>query len=393
MSCEKFGILISKWVDGEARAEEIRTVEAHVAECPFCRKLAEDFRRTSALVDAAFAGEPIGQRVARRVLSTIERRRTAIRWGVRVATAAALLLTFLIWRADRAAERREFARTVEAAMAVVKQMEASLTAERARPAEIVREIVREPVFVYLPAGSMPAPDAAQPSDVAKDGSAPLDPSPERSGTIALDRVDALADGDTGFVSLAWKMNCSPAAVYFVHRRLAGEESFGDPINSSGLLTPEFEDTSAQGLTTYEYMVVAITPTGPVPSNVVARVTTPADLRIEFKGLGTVNDRPAPMFGVSTRTQGVWSEPITWFPEAGERYGATGVYFKTCSKEMRPYTRHVERFENGRRVIRPETYFISELRATLSTASGEIRLWNGSRVEGSRDRLDVQLQAK
>ncbi|NUN51036.1 MAG: zf-HC2 domain-containing protein [Candidatus Brocadiae bacterium] len=74
MSCEAYGILISRWADGEATAEEARRVESHVAACPACRALAAEFRRNDGLVASAFGPETFGQRVATGVLGRLARR-------------------------------------------------------------------------------------------------------------------------------------------------------------------------------------------------------------------------------------------------------------------------------------------------------------------------------
>lgn len=392
MSCEPFGLLISKWVDGEAEPEEVRRVEAHIASCPSCRRLAEEFRRNEGLVESAFGPEPFGQQVAGGVLGSIARRETLLRWGARLAVAAGLLAAFLVFRADREQERREFVQRVDAALRVVEGMNRAAPPRDGEPRLVEREIVREfyPVAVregkrtdavaYRPIGPPPDHGTAE---------APKGPEP-RPGTIAMDRVDALPDHETGSIALNWRMDRTPGAVYFVYRREVGETAFGAPLNPAALPQPRFEDSTALALTTYEYQIIAMAEGTPVPANVLARVTTPPDLQIRFLGLVALDKKPAALLAVHVRRNGAWREQ-TFAVEPGGLIGepikdvdfSTGFRLERIEKVLQPY-----------KLTGSDQWLEwSVWRATLSTPQGTIQLWNGESALGSRERVDlVELPA-
>ena len=54
MSCDKIEPWISAYIDGELDAQQSLIVEAHLASCPACQAVADDFRRIGA--DLAEAG-------------------------------------------------------------------------------------------------------------------------------------------------------------------------------------------------------------------------------------------------------------------------------------------------------------------------------------------------
>ena len=387
MSCEPFGLLISKWVDGEAKPEEIRRVEAHIASCPSCRSLAEEFRRNEGLVESAFGPESFGQQVAGGVLGSIARRELLLRWGARLAVAAGLLAAFLVFRADRGQERRDFEAQVNAALRVLQEVKSASAPREGAPQVVVREVVREwyPVVVrgverpdavaWRPIG--PPPDRGTPES-------PKDPEP-RPGTIAMDRVDALPDHETGSVALSWRMDRAPGAVFFVYRRELGETGFGAPLNAAALPQPRFEDTTTRALTTYEYQIMALSDGVPVAANVRAKVTTPPDLQIRFLGLAALDKKPAALIAVHVRRNGVWREQ-TFAVEPGGAIGepikdvdfTTGFRLESMERAPQPYKltgsdQWLERLE---------------WHAALATPAGIVLLRSGESALGSREGLEV-----
>ncbi|MCE9581276.1 MAG: zf-HC2 domain-containing protein [Planctomycetes bacterium] len=379
MSCEGYGLLISKWVDGEAKPEEGQRAEAHIATCGACRKLAEEFRRNAGLLESALGPEPFGQRVAGSVFDRISRREAFVRWGGRLAVAAALLAAFLLVRSDRETERRQVSEQIQAAMRVVERMQESLERERSRRIEIVR--VSEPPAVRDDAvktagpveGPRPVPDEVVHHDVQ-----PVNHSPADHDTFARDRVDASADDyETGAVAVAWKMDRAPGAVWFVYRRPEGSEDWGTPLNEVPLIEPKFRDATARGLMTYEYGVVALCFGTPRVADEIARVKTPPDLHVEFKGRGTLDDQTSFMFSVRVRIGDKWSEEsfrVRPGDAIGDKRGAvdfsTGAIFREASDSTDLRTR------------------FRRLRAELETPAGRVSIWNGDRATGSRGRLEV-----
>ena len=393
MSCEQYGILISKWVDGEAKPEDMARLEAHLPSCAACRGLAEEFRRNNDLVESACGPESFGQQVAGGVLGAIARRETVLRWGARLAVAAGLLGAFLFWRADREAERAQVQRQVESALRVVQQLEGTLAARNRGP-EVVREIVREPYFVYVTPDGTPL---KAPAPVPGGGGEPLaaqDPPRERPpldhpGTIAMDRVDASVDGDTGYVNLSWRMDRAPGSMWFVYRRVEGDTDFGSPMNAEPLTSPAFEDRTARGLTTYEYCVVALSNGVFFVADETAMVTAPPDVRVEFKGLGKVDGRTSAVFGIRLRQGGKWSDETSWRPQPGDEQPETGIVFKGVAYARKPYTMLVQRSENGRTVYSEETFYETVPLSTLITPAGPVALWSGWSAKGSFERLEIE----
>ena len=69
MPCEHMGVLLSRYVDGEASAEDRRVVEGHVHECADCRKELEVFKRNEGLLAQAFSQEVAGEAFVADVLA------------------------------------------------------------------------------------------------------------------------------------------------------------------------------------------------------------------------------------------------------------------------------------------------------------------------------------
>jgi len=394
VSCEAYGILISRWADGEATAEEARRVESHVAACPACRALAAEFRRNDGLVASAFGPETFGQRVATGVLGRLARREKLLRGGARLAAAAGILAAFLLgrgWASRPGPELAEFEAKLDAARLQVARLEALAEAAAARP-PVEREVIRETRYVFLEPGQLPPPlpeDSAIPEAAHQSPVPPADDVPPRHpGTVAMDRLTARADGDTGVVSLSWSMTPPPGAVYFVFRRPEGDFGMGEPLHADALLSPRFEDPSAPGLSVCEYRVVAVGNGKIVICNDVARLTTPPDIRVEFKGLGKVEERTTAVIGIRTRQDGRWSDEATWYPQQGDRHEGTGFVFRDFAYESKSSRIHIEATENGRKVRKPFYWNRTEPRVTLETPAGTVALWSGETAAGSRRRLDV-----
>ncbi|MEK7469851.1 MAG: zf-HC2 domain-containing protein [Planctomycetota bacterium] len=380
MSCEGYGLLISKWVDGEAKADDARRAEAHVASCAPCRKLADEFRRNAGLLEAALGPEPFGHRIAGGVFGSLARREALWRWGARLGAAAAIILSVLLLRADRNADQKRFHDQITAALRVVEQMQSLL--DKAHSSETVaRETIVVP-WPYEKTEGSPVGDQELPRAVAAGN--PADPRPalpeKHPGTVAQDTIDASSDWETGNVTLAWNTDKLVFAslarpevpvAYLVFRREDGTQEWGAPINQGVLFEPKFEDVTARGLTTYEYRFAALFGGYRHDSEDIARLKTPADLRVEFIGLFPTGFR----FDVHVRVTGKWRSEI-FIVNSGETIGDTrnGVDFSTGVI-----------FRKAERLNRPGTQEFRQC-ATIETSSGRLFLWSGFSAVGSRDGL-------
>lgn len=393
MSCEGYGLLISRWVDGEAKPEDARRAEAHVASCAACRKLAEEFRRNAGLVEAALGPEPFGHRVAGGVFGSIARREAFWRWGARLGAAAAVIAVALLLRSDRESELRRTQEQVTAALKVVEQMQAALDRVQAREPATKTEIAWFPYPVYVDRDGKPVDAAALPPAVAEGTSPePRTHVPEkRPGTVAQDRVDAYADWESGNVALAWNMDrvvyasfraSAPRPAFLVYRRVEGTEDWGAPLNEGLLVEPKFEDDTARGLTSYEYRIVALAGGVAYVSDETARVRTPHDLRVEFKGRGTLGAQTSFLFAVHVRVNRVWHEE-TFLVGPGETIGAprNGVDFSTGAI-----------FRGADLAHQPQTS-IRRLCALVETPAARIALWQGSSALGTREHLETEDRAR
>lgn len=395
MSCEGYGLLISKWVDGEAPAEEARRAEAHVASCAACRRLADEFRRNANLLESALGPEPFGQQVAGHVFGSIARREALWRWGARLAAAAAVLGGVLFIRSEREKERELFRQQIQIAGNAVDRLAEALQAERARPPQVEREVVYLPPYAGPEALPSPIPRDVGPTPAvvehAKNDPPPL-PDRRLPGTVAMDRVDAYNDDQTGCVALTWTLNRDPGPamasvkpVYFVYRREKGTTNWGSPVNETALESASYDDRSARGMTEYEYCVVSVGAGLPRISEDIAQVKTRPDLRIEFLGTGTVKEIGADgqpksivgySFAVHVRRDGKWLQD-SFLIQEGEWIGAVRK-----TGDFSTGIRFVKAGAVGRRLF-----------ADLETSEGRTALWKDVLVVGAYGRLLTDERAK
>jgi hypothetical protein len=387
VSCEGYGLLISRWVDGEAKPEDARRAESHIASCAPCRKLADEFRRNAGLLEAALGPEPFGHRIAGNVFGSLARREALWRWGARLGAAAAIIVSVLLLRADRNADQKRFSEQITAALRVVERMQELLDKSQSSDT-VARETIVVP-WPYEKTDGTHAGDQELPRAVAAGG--PADPRPlppvKRPGTVAQDRIDASSDWETGNVTLAWNTDklvfATPARLeapvaYMVFRREEGKEEWGAPLNQGLLYEPRFEDVTARGLTTYEYRFAALFHGHLRVSEDIARLKTPADLRVEFIGLFPTGFR----FDVHVRVNGEWRVAI-FMVNSGETIGgprngvdfSTGVIFRKAERLNRPGTQEYRQC------------------ATLETASGRLFLWSGFSALGSREQLEADANLR
>jgi anti-sigma factor RsiW len=103
MNCEKMGIKLIDYLDGNASAGERREVEAHLADCGACRTRAEEYRRLWAVLEQVPEVEPspaFDARMRQRIAA--EPKPKFWGWFVpspRLALSLALLLVLSGWLA------------------------------------------------------------------------------------------------------------------------------------------------------------------------------------------------------------------------------------------------------------------------------------------------------
>src|SRR4051812_49606540 len=108
MTCEEAEVLLHALIDGELDAGHAREVEAHVASCARCARLADDFREMSTAISAADMRYRAPLELRRRIEASLPRaeapsRRSVLRGfavGSAVSAMAATGLFAVILRSD-----------------------------------------------------------------------------------------------------------------------------------------------------------------------------------------------------------------------------------------------------------------------------------------------------
>lgn len=186
MKCEEIKEILSSYIDGEARDDERRLVEEHLAACAGCRDLARRMRivaagieKTEGVVPPDFR-ETVFARMEREGL--LPRRRSlfaySIRWAAVPLTAAAVLALFLLTSRD--------AGKVGAPPAAVPQQAMNGRVPRAQEAQ-ERPRVAQPA----PDARIPAAGAGTGAEAVADSRAGADLTPEERDIVA--HLDILED--------------------------------------------------------------------------------------------------------------------------------------------------------------------------------------------------------
>jgi anti-sigma factor RsiW len=109
MTCEEADILLQALIDGELDAGHAREVESHVAGCPSCAALANNYREMSRMIAAAGAGYTAPPSLRRRIEAALPQpkatpnRRAVLRGfalGSAVSAMAATGLVAIVLRGD-----------------------------------------------------------------------------------------------------------------------------------------------------------------------------------------------------------------------------------------------------------------------------------------------------
>lgn len=333
MACEGYGLLLSRYVDGEGTPEERASVERHVALCAPCRAEMKEFERHESLVAAALASGPFGERLVTRVQSALgsapaRRRpdlRTAAGWRLvwsRVRpvltapqnlAAAALLLASAGLYADSlgiAAQNRVLRQDVsnleQAIAAIQRQQMAPLV--KAPPTGLPSEIVPEhgPAPAHTVVVGVAPPRVPPDSPTTEPASAIREPEIV-SGVPAL-MLNVLPQPEGNHVY--WSVEHAPVGtLYALYRRAESEPDFSGPLNAGALDGFEYVDQRIDPLKTYWYKVKATHEDAPVVETPPVVVLSQGDLEIVYNGTmgeaGVTKDRAS--FKVRRLVEGQWVE--------------------------------------------------------------------------------------
>ncbi|MBI3098864.1 MAG: zf-HC2 domain-containing protein [Planctomycetes bacterium] len=424
MACEGFGLLLSRYVDGEGTPEERASVERHVAMCAGCRAEMKEFEQHEALVASALSSGPFGDRIVSRVQSVLQTRAAARRpdlrtvegwrivWGrVRpVVTApqnlaaAALLLASAGLYADslgivsqnRALQQK--VTSLEQAIVVIQRQQASPVVRSSRdgtPAPTPP--VSSPTA--RPPGTSVATASTEPDSSSEPAEGRLSPGrkPETPSGLPSMMLSVLPQPEGNRVY--WSVEHAPVGTqYALYRRSDADSDFLGPLNLESMDGFEFVDARVDPLRTYWYKVRATHEDQPVLETPPVVVLSQGSLEIFYTGTmgeaGVTKDRAG--FKVRRLVDGQWVE--SYFRVAlGQGVGgkamcrplgrefdfASGYTLREIGPAPQEKTYFKEVFapdpKSGRpaRQFIPETYTSTAIRVLLEGPKGEkVELFSG-----------------
>lgn len=203
MKCEEITEILSGYVDGEARGDEGRLAEEHLAACARCRDLARRMRlvgagieRTEGAVPPDFR-ETLFSRMEREGL--LSRRRSlfvySVRWAAVPVAAAAVLALFVL--TSRETGREGPPSSAGTPQAVGQRAPMAREAQQ-RPPAADGQVQRAQDAPELPRVAQPAPEARMPAaragkgaEAVADSRAGRDLTPEERDIVA--HLDILED--------------------------------------------------------------------------------------------------------------------------------------------------------------------------------------------------------
>ncbi len=318
MPCEHMGILLSRYVDGEASAEDRRVVEGHVRECGDCNQELETFRRNENLLAQAFSDGVAGESFISDVLtkagvtrSRPGRVRLALNRAVRAATAflavparaaAAILLgmsAFLAWNAYSVHRQNE--RLITEISNALGQMEGANRANRdlAQALQDLREDFRLATIPHEPterehvAENPEQPGPKQPEVAAVPPVVPPEPKVVAFGSTGLFHSVTAVSWEEG-VKLTWETRgpTQGKVQFTVLRKATGDAQFGAPLNPAPLSKDlcYLDTTAVPGGTSYIYKIVGKPESGASEESSPIEVRTLGDLMIVNNGVVRASDK-------------------------------------------------------------------------------------------------------
>lgn len=357
MPCEHMGVLLSRYVDGEASAEDRCVVERHVRECADCKQELEVFRRNEELLSQALSQEVAGEAFIAEVLakaglapsrqgpirSRLSRAASAVATFFSVpARAIAVVLVgisvFLAW--DSHSVHRENERWIAEIQAALSRIRESndVNHQLVRLVQDMKDAVQRTAAQAEkapPVEAVPDPTSPPPQQVVVDHPGPAEPLEQRQEVKALLPTDffhsVAAISYKEGVYLSWETKPPMGKVtYDIYRQDAAGQEFMGPINASPILVCCYLDESARPASTYAYQVVAIPAVGEPEKSRVIEIHTLGDIRIQNNGSMTLGTESRSFIDVQRYVDGRWLNAIFLVAE-GQPIGARQYCKETRSE--------------------------------------------------------------
>lgn len=318
MPCEHMGVLLSRYVDGEASAEDRRVVEGHVRECGDCKQELETFRRNENLLAQAFSDGVAGESFISDVLAkagvarsrpgkvrlAVNRavRAVAVFLAVPARAAAAILLgmsAFLAWNAYSVHRQNE--RLISEISDALDKFAGANQANRdlAQALQELREDLRVATAPREPEPHEQVarnPEHPDPKEIEATPVPPVvPPEPERVVivTTGLFHSVSAVSWETG-VRLSWETRgpTQGKVGFSVFRKGSGEAEFGQPLNPAPI-TKELcylDTTALPGGRSYIYKIVGEPEGGAKEESNPIEVRTLGDIMIVNNGVVRASDK-------------------------------------------------------------------------------------------------------
>lgn len=138
MTCEEALVLISGRIDGMNTPEEEQQLNIHLASCPDCRKILEEFAQADRDLRSLNAEVPADLRssVIEQIGKHAKRKNLRPVWRSLTAAALALVVGLGFWRTPHEAEPATMSRSMDVSVASAFPFDASFLAEE-RQADVV----------------------------------------------------------------------------------------------------------------------------------------------------------------------------------------------------------------------------------------------------------------
>lgn len=281
---EEWGLLISKYIDGEVTPSEKLLVQGHLKQCKDCQRLYETFVSNEGLVRDTLIDESLGDQVADDVIKSIKTSRQVIKPHTfprfaKYAIAAALLLLVA-------------GGVIAAVSMMIDSAKDDMRQQYAREIEMQRNALTALVDWVK-------------ADEREQKKVSVKTALENSKG---DTIYASFLGTSVYVCAKFeetgKMNR-----FDLFRRVEGNQEFDGPINRVNLASPNFEDKDVIPGRKYYYMFKGYDDAGKViPSQVVSvKVPAPTEITPDMTGIFflSINGENAATFVVKKNFNGRW----------------------------------------------------------------------------------------
>ncbi|GEM_PF-6169022 len=443
MPCEHMGVLLSRYVDGEASAEDRRVVDGHVRECAECRKELEVFSRNEALLGKAFSEEVAGEAFIADVLAKaglvpsrpgpLRRRLTRAAAVIAdflavparaAATVLVALSALLAWNSHAVHQQnqgliedinialrqiQESNREKGELVDILRRMKSTIEQAAAKPANPPPDdVARDPESAPLPAVVVNDPPRAEQPE----------PKHELKALLPTDFFHSVsAFSSVEGVFLRWETKTPSGKVAFdVFRQDLPGSEFHGPLNKSPILRQfAYLDEGARPASTYAYQIVAVPETGEPEKSRAIEIHTLGDIRIQNNGVMSTGAVSRSLIDVQRYVDGRWVSSIFQVAEGqpiggpqycketkGEVDFTTGCVLRGITEEEREVRRLVSVAAldaEGNPLLNPETgsfyYIWREVIDMVTTnrigvtdkAGKEYKLWKGEGRRGTLGSLE------